>query len=112
MNSTLNKIPGGLTKNDLETITSIFEKEKSIHEATLFGSRAKGNFENASDVDIALKGPLLNFRIISHTSYLLNEETNLPYKFDILNYETTNKDLIDHINRVGVVIYKRIFSTA
>ena len=46
MNSTLDKIPGGLTKNDLEIITSIFEQEKSIHEATLFGSRAKGNFEN------------------------------------------------------------------
>jgi predicted nucleotidyltransferase len=112
MNSRTNKNLGGLTKNDLEIIVSIFEKENSIDEAVLFGSRAKGNFQLASDVDIALKGTLLNFRIISHISYLLNEETNLPYKFDILNYESINKDLIDHIDRVGIVIYKKIFSTA
>lgn len=112
MNSRTNKNLGGLTNNDLEIIVSIFEKENSIDEAVLFGSRAKGNFQLASNVDIVLKGTLLNFRIVSHISYLLNEETNLPYKFDILNYESINKDLIDHIDRVGIVIYKKIFSTA
>lgn len=40
--------------------------------------------------------------------YLLNEETSLPYFFDILSYnEIDNKELLDHIDRVGKVIFKQ-----
>jgi len=57
-------------------------------------------------VDIALKGQNLDFNIVSHLSYMLNEETPLPYRFDLLNYQTLNNDALkEHINRVGKAIY-------
>jgi predicted nucleotidyltransferase len=72
----------------------------------MFGSRAKGNYKNGSDVDIALKGKL-SFETITHINYLLNEETTMPYKFDVLNYHTIqDKDLIEHINRAGICFYQ------
>jgi hypothetical protein len=45
-------------------------------------------------------------RNISHLSYILNEETPLPYRFDLLNYQTLNNDALkEQINRVGKEIY-------
>ena len=37
---------------------------------------------------------------------MLNEETTMPYNFDIVNYETiTNEELTNHIDRVGVGLF-------
>jgi len=96
----------GLTEDDLKNIVAVLKKEKAIEQAVIFGSRSKGNYKNGSDVDIALKGKQLTDKIISHISFVLNQETLMPYKFDVLNYHTiTNKDLTDHIDRVGEIFY-------
>src|ERR1043166_6391180 len=98
----------GLKHDDLQTIISILEQQPCIEEALIFGSRSKGNFKPGSDVDIALKGRQLDFKIVSCISFLLNEETSMPYKFDVLNYhDIKNKDLVEHIDRVGTRFYKR-----
>ena len=97
----------GLKNSDLEKIVAIMKDNEVVEEVLLFGSRAKGNYKNGSDVDLALKGKL-NFTITAHIGFLLNEETNMPYKFDVIDYQSIqNKELIEHINRVGVVLYKR-----
>lgn len=80
----------GLEKNDLEIIISVLKRYQAVAAASIFGSRAKGNFRNSSDVDIVLKGDSLTAEIVSSTSYQLNEETTLPYKFDIINYHSLN----------------------
>lgn len=98
----------GLLDTDMEAIVSVLNRQPKVNEAIIFGSRAKGNFKNGSDVDIALKGKDLDFDTISRISYLLNEETNMPYKFDVLNYHSTDEPtLIDHIDRVGIEFYRR-----
>lgn len=97
----------GLLDADMEVIHTVLSRQPKVEQAILFGSRAKGNFTNGSDIDIALKGRELNFEIITQISYQLNEETNLPYTFDILNYHTLQEpDLIGHIDRVGIEIYR------
>ena len=96
----------GLSENELTAICNILKKHVDVEEAFLFGSRSKGNYHRGSDVDIVLKGVRLNHESITSVSYELNEETQMPYHFDILNYRTiVNNDLIDHINRVGIKIY-------
>lgn len=56
---------------------------------------------------MALKGTELTFEGVTRISYLLNEETFMPYKFDVLQYETIKStELIDHIDRVGITVYK------
>jgi len=97
----------GLLQSDIESIVSILQNENAIEEAIIFGSRAKGNFRNGSDVDIALKGNSVNHSTVVHVSYLLNEETIMPYRFDVVDYQTIhNKNLVEHIDRVGKVLYK------
>ncbi|MEO5570967.1 MAG: nucleotidyltransferase domain-containing protein [Bacteroidia bacterium] len=98
----------GLRESDLQTIIAILQQENEIEEAIIFGSRAKGNYKNGSDVDIVLKGEKVNHQLINQISYLLNEETLMPYKFDVLDYNTvSNKHLVEHIDRAGKTFWKK-----
>ncbi len=98
----------GLKESDVFTICTILEQYPQVSYALIFGSRAKGNYKPGSDVDIALKGEKLNNQVLNNISFLLNEETNMPYKFDVLNYQSINETaLIDHINRVGKLFYDK-----
>jgi predicted nucleotidyltransferase len=98
----------GLLDADIRAIVSVLSNHAKVESAYIFGSRAKGNYRSGSDVDLALKGEKLDFDTVSQISYLLNEETNMPYKFDVLNYHTTKEpDLLVHIDRVGIEVYRR-----
>jgi len=89
----------GLSKHEIDTITNVLNS-LNIKKTILFGSRAKGNYKKGSDVDLAIVGDERK------ASYYLNEETNLPYFFDVINLsKITNKNLIDHIKRVGKEFY-------
>jgi predicted nucleotidyltransferase len=98
---------GGLLKKDLDAITRVLSRYSEVSEGILFGSRAKGNYEKASDVDLCLKGKKLNSELLSQIHWELEEGTLIPYFFVVVHYETlSNPDLKDHIDRVGVSIYK------
>jgi uncharacterized protein len=98
----------GLRPDDMETILDALRQHPEVTEAILFGSRAKGNYKRGSDVDIALKGAGLTHRIVATISDFLNEETIMPYHFDLLNYHTiSSPDLLAHIERVGITFYTK-----
>ncbi len=95
----------GFKTGDLEAIIKVLASFDSIKKAVIFGSRAKGNYKNGSDVDIAIWAE--DKDVASEINGLLNDTLPLPYQFDVLNYSTiTNKDLAKHINRVGVIIFQ------
>lgn len=99
----------GLLPSDLECIKTILLKHSAVEIAYFFGSRAKGNFKTGSDVDLALKGFELINETISRISFQLNEESRMPYRFDVINYHTIEStSLIEHIDPVGVEIYGRL----
>ena len=84
----------GLSEVELETIKKI-ANSLNVEKIILFGSRAKGNYKKGSDVDLAIIGDERKF------SYYLNEETNLPYFFDVVNLKKLNDEILEHIKRVG-----------
>lgn len=96
----------GLLESDIEIILQTLTKFSKVEHAYIFGSRAKGNFKSGSDVEIALKGSQLDFNTLSEISYLLNEETSMPYKFDVLIYKSINEPALkEHIDRIGIEFY-------
>jgi len=98
----------GLSDNDLTEIRLTLQKFPEVEEALIYGSRAKGNNCRGSDVDLALKGKNLDYSIINEIRYILNEETRMPYFFDVLDYNSlTNRELANHINRVGKPLYSK-----
>jgi len=102
------KNDGGLRESDMMEIILILQKESMVDSAFFFGSRAKGNYKKGSDVDIVLKGQHLNSEIINSIRYSLNQESLMPYKFDVINYNTINSvELVEHINTAGKIFYSR-----
>lgn len=98
----------GLRQQDLQEIAGILGRFPAVEEAILFGSRAKGNFKKGSDIDIAIKGQGIHHEVVNSIAFLLNEESAAPYFFDIIHYDDiSEKELLEHIHRVGICIYKR-----
>lgn len=97
----------GLNHKTIQEIINIFTSNPKVDEVILYGSRAKGNYKIGSDIDLTLKGFDLDMQDVNNL-YIKLDELYLPYSFDISIFEKLdNKDLIDHINRVGTVIYEK-----
>ncbi len=98
----------GLQQRDIDNIIQAVEELPEIEEVILFGSRAKGNFKKASDIDLAVKGKAVTEITVKRLSNRLNEELPLPYFIDVVHSEPiSNPDLVDHIDRIGKVIYRK-----
>ena len=93
----------GLNETEAEEIQEIFACHPEVEKVILYGSRAKGNYKSASDIDITLVG--LNLTIQQKIESEL-DDLLLPYKFDVSVYhEISNKGLIEHIERVGKIFF-------
>ena len=98
----------GLTRSDLKLIHQAAKQQPEIEQLILFGSRAKGNYRNGSDVDLAVQGQDVTYESVIKLADELNENLPLPYMFDVLNYDTlAEATLKEHIDRVGIVLYQR-----
>ena len=97
----------GIPESDLNALLSELKKNTEINEIILFGSRAKGTFRIGSDIDIALKGRNLKLNDILDAT-LVVDKLLLPYKLDLVIYTRIKEPaLIEHINRVGIILFKR-----
>ncbi len=95
----------GLRDDTIQKITSLFKKFPQIDRVIIYGSRAKGNFKEGSDVDLTLIGKDLNLTIINKIESEIDNFL-LPYTFDISIYhQLDSKELINHIDRVGKTFY-------
>lgn len=98
----------GLRESDLKYIINAIKKYDEIDKAVIFGSRAKGNYKSGSDIDIAIYGEKITLDVLSTLHTVLEEESPMPYLFDIVDFTHLNhKELKEHIERVGKVIYSR-----
>lgn len=97
----------GLKQSKVQDIQKVFSTFSEVEEVVLYGSRAKGNFKNGSDIDLTIKGENLNLKIINKISLSL-DDLYLPYTFDLSIFNhISSPELIDHIQRVGKVFYKK-----
>ena len=92
----------GLHKYVLGEIVGVIKAHK-VSKAKIFGSRAKGNFQRYSDIDIAIFADCdqdLSGKIASEL-----EDLDIIYKVDVVHYEKlSNAEIKEHIDRVGVDI--------
>ena len=96
----------GLSLNNINRIIEIFSQFPEVEQVLLYGSRAKGNYKPSSDIDLTVKGEKLNLQILSKINNRL-DDLLLPYKFDLSIYhQINNQELLDHIERVGNILYK------
>lgn len=97
----------GLSEVTVDKIRSVFAAHPEVERAVVYGSRAKGNYKNGSDIDLTLHGPSLTNKILMDLMIEL-DDLLLPYTIDLSHFDTLeHAALREHIERVGRVFYER-----
>lgn len=98
----------GLSEQQLQQIIAFIKNYPEVEKAVLFGSRAIDTFKEGSDVDIALFGEAVTASLAMGIKFDIEEDTYLPFFFDFIAWPTiTNEALKEHIDKVGVLIYRK-----
>lgn len=96
----------GLYPNSYKEILSIFQKYEAIEKVIIYGSRAKGNYKEGSDIDLTLFGDL-NYDLIIKLKHEF-EDSTIPYLVDISLYKDLQSETLkEHIDRVGKIFYQK-----
>jgi len=95
----------GLKETTINQINAVFSRYPEIEKAIIYGSRAKGNYRNGSDIDITLFGNELTHEQLNRIESQL-DDLLLPYSIDLSLFKYIDAlDLIHHINTVGHIFY-------
>lgn len=96
----------GLTNEEMQKLVAVLSSQPNIEKAIVYGSRAKGTNRRFSDVDMTLVGKNLSHSDLNQVALKI-DDLLLPYEFDLSLYSSlTNQNLLEHIRRVGKVIYE------
>ncbi|HEA29048.1 MAG TPA: nucleotidyltransferase domain-containing protein [Leeuwenhoekiella sp.] len=72
----------------------------------LYGSRAKGNFKNHSDIDLAIMNAITFDELLRLETEI--DDLLIPQEVDLIRLDSIENDALkDLIGRVGRVFYKR-----
>jgi predicted nucleotidyltransferase len=98
----------GLPQSAVVKICTVLSHYPQVEKAILYGSRAKGNYKNGSDIDLTLRG---GKELTLNMLYRIMDELDdlfLPYTIDLSIFNNIHDpDVIEHIQRVGVTFYDR-----
>ena len=93
----------GIKSKVLQEIVQL-AKENCIEKVILFVSRARGDFKERSDIDLAFHGG-------NSTDFILDvdELTSTLLEYDIVDLDKpVRKELLESIKNEGVVLYEKI----
>jgi len=96
----------GLKETTIQKIQAVLMGYPQIEKAILYGSRAKGNYKNGSDIDLTLcGGPDLTLRVLYKVMDAL-DDLWLPYTIDLSIWaHISDAEVREHIQRVGLPFY-------
>nr|WP_125148078.1 nucleotidyltransferase domain-containing protein [Clostridium carnis] len=83
-----------------------FAKEFQVHKVVLFGSRARGDNREKSDIDIAVYG----CNDFDSLKIKLDEELWSLLHIDVINMDSKyiSEELIKEIKKDGLVLYEKV----
>lgn len=93
----------GIKSQVIQEICCLAEKH-NVQKVILFGSRARGDYSEKSDIDLAvIGGDFNNFALDA------DEETSTLLCFDFVDLSTNvSERLLESVRREGVVIYEKV----
>ena len=93
----------GIKQNVLQAIIKL-AKDNDVRKLILFGSRARGDYKERSDIDLAFYGGNSSRFILE-----VDEETPTLLQFDVLDLDKPIRaELLESIKREGMVIYEKV----
>lgn len=93
----------GIKQMIMEEIIHIAQKYQ-VEKVVLFGSRARGDYKERSDIDLAFCGGNSSHFILD-----VDEKTSTLLEFDIVDLnKPVKKELLESIKQEGIIIYEKI----
>ena len=90
-----------------QRLVELLAAEPGVRRIILFGSRARGDARQGSDVDLAIEGEHLSSAELAAMQERL-EESTIPYRVDLLLLdEGCDPRLRERIEREGRILYER-----
>lgn len=75
-----------------------------LRKVILFGSRARGDYKERSDIDLAVSGG-----DISGFALAVDEETDTLLQYDVVNLDCpVDEALLENIEKDGKVLYEKV----
>lgn len=97
----------GLKEDYISKINNTFAYFPEVEEVIIYGSRAKGNNKNGSDIDLVITKGDVDFTLFNKITGKL-DDLLLPYQIDLSLYSLIdNPDLKEHIKRAGKIFYRK-----
>ena len=93
----------GIKEDVIREIVELAEKH-DLKKVILFGSRARGDFQRASDIDLAVSGGNAAMFAVD-----VEEETSTLLQFDVVNLDLDLQEkLLESIKKEGMVLYEKV----
>ena len=92
----------------LSALARLFGQVGGVERAALFGSRARGDFSERSDYDVAVFGNLSAAEIL-HLRSACREELSTLHKIDLIFVnEVSDEKFLQSIQTEGIVFYDKV----
>ena len=93
----------GIKQAVIDEICNIAEN-CNVDKVILFGSRARGDYKDRSDIDLAVSGGKVDIFAIT-----FDEETSTLLKYDIVNLNASiQEELLESIQKEGITVYEKV----
>ena len=98
----------GLSNDTVKKIQNVLNRYPQVKKAVLYGSRAKGDYKNGSDIDLTLIGEDdLDLVVLGQIMEEL-DDLLLPYTIDLSIFNRINdSEVLNHIKRMGIIFYEK-----
>jgi uncharacterized protein len=99
------EIAFGLYQHELDGLRGVYARYPEVISVRIYGSRARGDFRNGSDIDMAVVAPGIS-RL--HKAMIADDLDNLGYllRMDVhYLHEISNQDLLAVIDAEGQLLY-------
>jgi len=97
----------GLNSNTINKLKSVFIQYPQVDEVILYGSRAMGNFESGSDIDLTIIGQEIDLPELNKIENAM-DNLLLPYVIDLsIHDHIKSESLLDHIKRRGINFFTK-----
>lgn len=81
-----------------------YAQRYGVEQVYLFGSRARGDYKERSDIDLAFRGGRSDEFILA-----VSEDTNTLLEFDVVDLSLPiQQELLESIERDGVLLYEKV----
>lgn len=93
----------GIKQKVINEIINIAQST-DVKKVFLFGSRARGDYKERSDIDLAFYGGAGSQFILD-----IDEKTSTLLEFDVIDLDKPiRKEMLESIQREGVLIYEKV----